>query len=107
MHEQDTDNQRDCDEQRYHEFGGGACTGDAVFHLFRLFEKNVRTVVDFSFPVLFGVVQNDVLDALDTIEEVSVERGELLTVVHARCFEFARRNERHDDTDNDKSCERN
>ena len=105
-HQYNADNERDRNEQRYAKFGCRACLCDAVFHFLRLFQKYIRTTVDLALPVIFGIVQNNVFNTLDTVEEVSVERGELLTVVHARCFESARRDKRHNDTDNDKSCER-
>ena len=73
MHKQNADNERNRNEQRYAKFGCRACPCDAVLHLLRLFQKDVRTAVDLPFPVLFGVVEDDVFNALDTVKEIGVE----------------------------------
>ena len=81
------DNERNCNEQCNAKFGRRTCLCDAVLHLLCFFQKDIRTAVNFRFPVLFGVVEHDVLDALDAVEEVRIKARKFAAVVDARLFE--------------------
>ena len=87
MHKENADNERDCNKQRYAKFGCRTCFCDAVLHLLCFFEKYIRTAVDFLFPVIFGVVEDNILDTFDTVEEIRIEARKFAAVVDARLFE--------------------